>query len=331
MKTPAYWQAGQGGLTAKLLMPLSWVYRGGASVKQALGPDPWLAPIPVVCIGNATAGGAGKTPVALDVARRLSAKGAQPHFLTRGYGGRLKGPVRVDPERHNAQDAGDEALVLTRTAPTWIGADRAASAKLAVQAGADVLVMDDGFQNFTLEKTLSLLVVDGGFGIGNGCMMPAGPLREPLNNALLRAQAVICIGEDETGLLSNLPVAPQVITATVQPSGDTEAFRGKPYVAFAGIGRPEKFFDTLRIAGIELVDTVTFADHHPFSDTELTQLRKRAHGLAAGLITTEKDWVRLNESHRDAIDVLTIGMQWEDEGVIDALISPLVDGTLHAG
>ncbi len=331
MKAPAFWQAGQGGVTAALLTPLSWAYQAGASLKHTMGPSPWHAPIPVVCIGNVTAGGAGKTPVALDIAQRLTRKGVQPHFLTRGYGGTEKGPLQVDPSGHNARMVGDEALVLARAAPTWVSANRAASAKLACQAGADVLVMDDGFQNFSLEKTLSLLVVDGGYGVGNGRVMPAGPLREPLSDALLRAQAVIRIGDDMTGTLGSLSLAPRVMAASVQPGSDAKQFYSKPYVAFAGIGRPEKFFDTLRTAGVGLVDSVSFADHHLFSDAELTQLRSRAQGLAAGLITTEKDWVRLSPSQRNDIDVLTIGVQWEDEGAIDALISPLVDGTLHAG
>lgn len=330
MKARRFWDHGQGGSAAALLTPLSWLYRGGAALKRKFEPAPWRAPVPVICIGNATVGGAGKTPLALDVAARLMALGRNVHFLTRGYGGRETGPLRVDPTRHDARAVGDEALLLAASAPTWVAAKRAEGAKGAVADGAEVLVMDDGLQHGSLAKDLSILVVDGGFGFGNGHLLPAGPLRETPASALARVQAVVCIGDDETAALTRLPaMAPSsvpVLKARIAPAARAEGHDSQRYVAFAGIGRPEKFFATLRGIGVELADTVAFADHHPFSAAEMADLRRRADTAKAGLITTEKDFVRLAPDARAGIDVLVVALSWSDPGALDALLAGVVAG-----
>lgn len=331
MKAPAHWQAGRGGLAAALLTPVSWLYRAGAAMKQGFGPTPRQVPVPVICVGNVTAGGAGKTPVALDIAGRLSAMGLAVHFLSRGYGGRLKGPLRVDPAAHTAADVGDEPLLLAAAYPTWTGADRGASAEMAVAAGAQALVMDDGFQNFTLAKTLSLLVLDGGFGVGNGKLMPAGPLREPLDAALARADAVVRIGADTCGIDARIGGRVPLLAARLQPGPEAAGMRGRRYLAFTGIGRPEKFFDSLEAAGVEIAGSADFADHHPFTKREIADLRARAAGLGAGIVTTAKDIVRLAPQTRDGIDVLTVRLEWDDQGALDTLLSPLADGPPNAG
>ena len=331
MKAPAHWQAGRGGLTAALLTPASWLYRIGTALNRNFGPTPRQVPVPVICIGNVTAGGAGKTPVALDIAARLAGRGLNVHFLSRGYGGRLTGPLRVDPATHAAADVGDEPLLLAEAFPTWIGADRGETAERAVADGAQALVMDDGFQNFTLAKTLSLLVLDGGFGVGNGMLIPAGPLREPLDAALARADAVVRIGADATGIDARIGGRKPLLAARLRPGPEAAGLKDRRYLAFTGIGRPEKFFDTVEATGIEIAGTAAFADHHPFTDPEIAELRKRAADLGAGLITTAKDRVRLAPAMRDGIDVLTVHLEWEDQGALETLLSSISHGTPNAG
>mgnify|MGYP000638645222 CR=1 FL=1 len=193
MRAPDFWQPGKGGFAAMALAPLGRVYAAAGAARRAAA-RPWKAPVPVICIGNLVAGGAGKTPVALDFGKRLIDSGETVHFLSRGYGGTEKGPLRIDPAIHTCQAVGDEPLLLARLAPTWIAADRRLGCQAAVAAGAGIVIMDDGFQNPTTVKDLSVIVIDGGYGFGNGRVMPAGPLREPVAAGLKRAQAVVVIG-----------------------------------------------------------------------------------------------------------------------------------------
>ncbi len=302
----------------------------GSAIKRMIGPMPKPVSVPVVCIGNVTVGGAGKTPVALDIAERLKIIGKTPHFLTRGYGGRLSGPTKVENQHHTIADVGDEAFLLTRVAPTWIGADRFASAIMAIKAGANVLIMDDGFQNYSLTKNLSLLVFDGSVGTGNDHVIPAGPLREPLGNALSRADGLILVGEDKTGLLSSLPKSTPKFTAHIQPAIKETKLQGQRFLAFAGIGRPDKFFDTLQEAGAIIAETIAFPDHHTYSLSEIISLKARAATLDANLITTEKDAVRLSREDKNDIDTLTISINWEDENAIEALLVSLTNERINA-
>ncbi|WP_237217772.1 tetraacyldisaccharide 4'-kinase, partial [Falsiroseomonas oryziterrae] len=199
MRAPGFWTGGSGGIAPLLLSPFSAIYAGATA--RRMSRTGWKAPVPVICCGNATAGGAGKTTVARDLGRRLADRGVAAHFLLRGYGGTLKGPARVDPEAHDSTQVGDEALLLAEVRPTWVSADRGAGGRAAVEAGAQAIVMDDGLQNPTLEKDLSLLVIDGSFGFGNGRVIPAGPLREPVARAASRCRAAVLIGGDECGAL----------------------------------------------------------------------------------------------------------------------------------
>lgn len=256
--------------------------------------------MPVICIGNPVAGGTGKTPLALTLSDRLLARGEAVHFLTRGYGGREKGPLRVEPARHDAAQVGDEPLLLAARAPTWVAADRPAGARAAAEAGASVIVMDDGFQNPSLHKDLSVLVVDGETGVGNGLLVPAGPLREPLDAAVARAQALVVVGDGghaaeiaeaakARGLaLFHTRLAPDPATA--------EAVKAGSWIAFAGIGRPEKFFLTLDALGTRLEERIGFPDHRAYSEADATRLLARASTLSARLVTTEKDKVRLKSA-----------------------------------
>jgi tetraacyldisaccharide 4'-kinase len=253
--------------------------------------------VPVVCLGNLTVGGAGKTPAAIAVARLLLASRQRPFFLTRGYGGRLRGPVRVDPAAHGSADVGDEPLLLARLAPTVVARDRVAGAAAARSGGATIIVMDDGFQNPSLVKDLAILMVDGRRGIGNGRMIPAGPLRAPLNMQMARAQALIVVGpSDGAGTLFELAQRYNVTLfhGRLEPERSALAALGAHKVlAFAGIGNPEKFFATLADAGIEVAERASFPDHHRYTAKEAQTLLRRAETANLVLLTTEKDLARL--------------------------------------
>src|SRR3982751_21455 len=232
MRAPDFWRGR--GLPAALLAPLGALYGLSVALKAKFA-KPFDPGLPVICVGNLTAGGSGKTPAAIAIADRLRAKGHKPFFLTRGYGGSEQGPAMAT-RAHSAAQMGDEALLLARAAPTVVARDRAAGARLAKEKGASVLAMDDGHQNFTLRKNLSLVVVDAETGFGNGFQVPAGPLREPVAQGLARTDAVVLVGEGAPDLAG---FHGPVLRAHLQPDGT--AFAGKTVFAFAGIGRPEKF------------------------------------------------------------------------------------------
>ncbi len=323
MRAPEFWE--RRGPVAALLAPASWAWCLAGRLRRRLA-TPQRAAVPVICIGNLVAGGAGKTPLAIAVARRLSALGAMPHVLSRGYGGRLEGPLRVEAGRHTARDVGDEPLLVARRHPVWIGADRVASAAAAVAAGADILVMDDGFQNPHLHQDLALVAVDGGYGLGNGRVMPAGPLREPAADGLARAAAVVLIGDDRLGLAAALGVPSRpLLSAGLRPPADAVALDGEPVLAFAGIARPQKFFATLEALGAVLVERRVFPDHHDFDPLEIMNLVEAAHGKGARLVTTEKDWVRLDADARPMVDALPVDLVFEDRAALDALLGPLLE------
>ncbi len=323
MRAPDFWRTG--GVAAALLSPLGALY--GASVAfRARHARPFDPGLPVICIGNLTAGGSGKTPVAIAIAEMLRARGHRPYFLTRGYGGSDRGPA-LATRGHSAQVMGDEALLLARTAPTIVARDRASGARLAKDKGASVLVMDDGHQNFTLRKTLSLVVVDAETGFGNGRQIPAGPLREPVAQGLSRADAVIVVGSEPSedgraakraqGSMPDLKgYTGPVLRAHL--AADGAAFAGKSVFAFAGIGRPEKFTASLEQSGAHITGSCFFADHHPYADDEITQLKMLAGD--AMLVTTEKDFVRLTIQQRENIRVLKINAVFDDTAAMDGLL-----------
>jgi tetraacyldisaccharide 4'-kinase len=318
MQAPDFWR--HDGLLARLLSPLGGAYHLAGVLRRA-ATRPWQAPLPVICVGNLVAGGAGKTPVALSLLEILRARGLKPAALTRGYGGAAVGPLRVVPGAHDAAAVGDEALLLAAAAPTWVARDRVAGAKAAAADGAQVIVMDDGFQNPALKKDLSLLVVDAAYGLGNGRVMPAGPLREMPAGGFARADAVVVvgeryIGETEKNLIGDRPV----LRARLQPK-DT-SLQGKRVFAFAGIGHPEKFFETLLGLGAELAGTESFPDHQPYTATTLARLRSAAQAAGAQLVTTAKDAARLGADAPD-IAVLDVDLAWDDKEALLRLLERL--------
>jgi tetraacyldisaccharide 4'-kinase len=292
IREPAFWWRPGGG---SLLTPLAAVYGAVAWLRmQAQGQR---AGVPVICLGNLTAGGAGKTPAALAVTRLLLAAHERPFFLSRGYGGRVRGPVRVDPSYHHSADVGDEPLLLAHLAPTIVARDRVAGARVARSGGASVIVMDDGFQNPSLTKDLAILLVDGRRGIGNGRIIPAGPLRAPLEIQIARAQAVVVVGPPD-GAAKVIDTARRhgvtLFHGRLEPDRNSLAALGRRKVlAFAGIGDPEKFFATLREAGIDIAERSSFGDHHRYTAADAQALLARAQAANLVLITTEKDHVRL--------------------------------------
>ncbi|HEX4272486.1 MAG TPA: tetraacyldisaccharide 4'-kinase [Rhizomicrobium sp.] len=313
MRAPDFWQ--KGGALAALLAPLGALYGASVALKarSTKAFDPGL---PVICVGNLTAGGSGKTPVAIAIAEMLRARNQRPYFLTRGYGGSERGPALAS-RGHTAAVMGDEALLLARTAPTIVARDRAAGARLAREKGATVLVMDDGHQNFALRKTLSLVVVDAETGFGNGYQIPAGPLREPVAQGLARADAVICVGDGAPDLKN---YSGPVLRAHIKADGAAHA--GQDVFAFAGIGRPEKFVASLEASGANITGQCFFDDHHPYAEDEITQLKMVAGD--AILVTTEKDFVRLTIQQRENIRVLKVAAVFDDRAAMEALLDSAI-------
>jgi tetraacyldisaccharide 4'-kinase len=311
MQAPAFWA--RDGVVPRLLSPLSPLV-AAATARRVARPG-WRAPVPVLCCGNIGVGGAGKTTLALDLGQRLLRRGVPVAFITRGYGGRRLTAVQVAPQ-HDAATVGDEALLLARLAPTWVGADRAASARAAVAAGAGALIMDDGLQNPGLVQDLPLLVIDGAAGFGNGRVLPAGPLREPVAAGAARCRAAVLIGPDATGAAAALPIP--ILRADLVPQAASLA--GRRVLAFAGIGRPAKFFATLAQAGATLVATASFPDHHRYRPAELRRLLQRAAALDALPVTTPKDAVRLPPGMASAIHTAGVSLRWADPAAIETLL-----------
>jgi tetraacyldisaccharide 4'-kinase len=321
MKTPDFWYRPP-GLAARLLTPAGRLYGLAGALRQRFA-TPQRAPVPVICIGNLVAGGAGKTPVALAVAETLGTKAV--HFLTRGYGGRESGPIRVEPERHDATAVGDEALLLAQARPTWVARDRIAGAMAAAEAGAKIIVMDDGFQNPHLDKTLSLLVVDGQSGFGNRHLVPAGPLREPVETGLSRADALVLIGEDRTHISDRYRTRLPILIGRLEPAAETADLKGRRVLAFAGIGRPAKFFATCEDLGARLVEGIAFPDHHPYREDEIMTLVERAAAADAIPVTTVKDYVRLPAEARAMVRTVPVAVTWNDPTALARLLAPIVN------
>jgi tetraacyldisaccharide 4'-kinase len=325
MRAPDFWRRGSLSPWPILLSPLAALYSAAGQWRMTK-TTPKRTPVPVVCVGNLVAGGAGKTPTAIAVVRRLQEHGRTVHVLSRGYGGRERGPLRVDPAVHSFRDVGDEPLLLARHAPTWVAQSRPAGALAAVEAGAEVIVMDDGHQNPSLIKDVSLLVIDTDYGVGNGRVIPAGPLREPVARGMARADAVVAIGPvsaqagDET--VTRTGGGKPLLRAQFMPNLEAYALADQGVVAFAGIARPEKFFQTLEALGAHVLARHGFADHHPYSDTEIMALAERASAMNAKLVTTEKDAVRLSPEARPMVEAVGVSLEFADEAALERVLRP---------
>jgi tetraacyldisaccharide 4'-kinase len=327
MRAPTFWACppDDPGLAARLLHPIGLAVASIGRWRRRLA-RPVRVSAPVICVGNLTAGGAGKTPVAMALLDHLAQRGERPHALSRGHGGSERGPHRVDPAADGAERVGDEPLLLATAAPTWVSRDRVAGARAAVDAGTSAIVMDDGFQNPRLAKDVSMVVVNAARGFGNGRLLPAGPLREPVAEGLARCDAVVLVGEDDAAaaclaawpILSSVPI----LRARLEPLATGLPLDFAPIVAFAGIAYPQAFFDTLRSLGATVIATHAFADHEPYRPKILRRLVAEARRHDAMLVTTEKDAVRLPPSFRQEVVALPTRLRFDDLAALDAVLNP---------
>jgi tetraacyldisaccharide 4'-kinase len=285
--------------------------------------------IPIICIGNLTSGGTGKTPTTMAITERLKSMGYKPHIVSRGYGGRERGPLRVDERLHEANDVGDEPLLLSHFAPTWVSKKKIYGVKAAINAGADIIILDDGFQNMSIRKNLSIIVADADLGFGNGRIIPAGPLRETITSGLKRMDLLISVGSVESQKkfrkkYKYLIPEKDHIQATIVPIVTGLDWKGLRVFAFAGIGNPEKFFNTLSGLGADIVLTKKLADHKKFDNKLLSRLSNEAVKLNAQLVTTEKDAIRLPLSFRKKILTLPIRLDINKWEVLDEALQKIL-------
>ncbi len=268
--------------------------------------------VPVICVGNLSLGGVGKTPIVCDLAEKLSQKKMRVGILSRGYGGRLQGPVRVLPTQHTACDVGDEPLLLAAIAPTWVAKDRLAGARAMAKKGYDCILMDDGHQNPYVHKDLSIVVVDAEIQFGNGRVFPMGPLREPVEIGLKRADSIVLVGDPSDAFLDEMKAYKKTLFCAEMTPDVTSLDMAQKYVAFAGIGRPEKFFESMRKAGVSLVDTRSFSDHHLYTAQDIKKLHRWAMAHQAKLLTTEKDFCRLTPAQKKDVFWPPLRVKWKE-------------------
>jgi tetraacyldisaccharide 4'-kinase len=319
MRPPAFWQH-PSSVFSTLLAPLGWLYDIlGKWLRRRITPE--RVSIPVICVGNATLGGSGKTPVVAELARRLRAANIDAHILSRGYGGKTVGPLLVDGNIHTSKDVGDEPRMLSSIAPVWVSASKVAGAKAAAAAGAKLILMDDGLQNPTLHKDYSFLVVDGGGAFGNGRIFPAGPLREYPQEVMKRVDAVVFIGEETVppDIAATRKTFLRALPRTMPP----QELRGKAVLAFCGIGRPQKFFDGLKAQGVKILAQKAFPDHHPYSHEDIEKLIEEASRMNVLPVTTEKDAARIPRDLLPRITVCGFRLIWQDEPGVESLMRRL--------
>jgi tetraacyldisaccharide 4'-kinase len=330
MQPPDFWKndPGRRGIWPYVLSPLSKLWQWAGARRWQRGEHAKIG-IPVICVGNVNLGGTGKTPTVIETAMRLISMGKNPHVVSKGYKGKMLGPIQIDPLKHTANDVGDEPLLLAAFAPTWVSKDRLAGARAAKAAGADVVILDDGLQNPAIAKDLTILVVDAEAGFGNGRVVPAGPLREPISDAISKSDFLLTIGPkggvhqaflDQWHEVTSLPHA----ASTIAPLQTGMDWKGLHVLAFAGIGRPEKFYATLKEMGVVIKGTRSFDDHQTIPIALLSRLEKEAWELAAQLVTTEKDAVRLPRDWQQRVLTVPVRLKIHDSEVFDRALKSIL-------
>ncbi|OJX10536.1 MAG: tetraacyldisaccharide 4'-kinase [Caedibacter sp. 37-49] len=324
MRAPLFWQ-NKNSFYETLLSPFSLIYRF-ITLQREHFTTPTKVSIPVICIGNITLGGTGKTPLVIMLAQALKEQAFKPHILSRGYRGKLKGPLLVDVARHTAKEVGDEPLLLAQVAPTWIAKDKVQGARAAIKAGAEVLLLDDGLQNPNLHKDCSIIVVNGDYGLGNERVFPAGPLRESIKSAFKKSKIIVVMGQDKYDLKNKWKGICSTFQGELQAdTDDIQVLKNKPLYAFAGIGYPEKFFNMLYNKGLHIVGQKAFPDHHTFTTKDLDELRLQADQFKAQLVTTAKDLVRLPFKAQKEIKTIRVHAEINQKNTLLNFILKVID------
>jgi len=323
LKAPKFWYNQKDTLYSNILYPLSLVFRFGTRLRNWVSIKK-LSPIPTICIGNIVVGGAGKTPVSMKICKMLTKAGYKPHFISKGYAGTIKESTLVETW-HSPKSVGDESLLLSEIASTWIGINRIQSANLAKKNGADCLILDDGFQNPSIDKDFSIIVVDGEQEFGNKRVLPAGPLRESIRRGLSRTNIVVVIGKINKTLKMLIPSTIPVFRAKFEIKKDNEIFKGKKVTAFAGIAYPSKFFKTLEAQGAKIIKEVSYPDHYIYNENDLLNLAEIANKTKSILVTTKKDFVRIPKTYRPLINTLDGEIIFEKEDIITEQLSNMLE------
>jgi len=323
LKAPKFWYNKENTIYSNLLYPFSLVFKFGTKVRNFLSIKK-ISPIPTICIGNIVVGGAGKTPVSMKICKMLTFAGYNPHFISKGYASVIKESTLVEPW-HSPKSVGDESLLLAEIAPTWIGVDRIKSANSAKKDGADCLIMDDGFQNPSIGKDFSIIVVDGEQEFGNKRVIPAGPLRESIRRGLSRTNLVVVIGNLSNELKKMIPAIIPIFKAKFEINKDNEIFKGKNVTAFAGIAYPNKFFKTLEAQGAKVIKKISYPDHYIYDENDLLSLAEIANKAKSILVTTKKDFVRIPKLYRPMIHTLDGEIVFEKEKLLTELLSSILE------
>jgi len=328
LKAPKFWYMKRDTLLSNSLYPFSLIFRLGTKIRNLISKEK-KAKLTVICIGNIVIGGAGKTPVALKIGSMLKEGGYNPNFVSKGYGGLEKNNTLVK-DWHSPKSVGDEPLLLSEIAPTWIGLDRNKSFELAIGNGADCIVMDDGFQNPNLQKDFSIIVINGEQGFGNKRVIPAGPLRESINRGLSRTNLVITIGEISDSVKNKIPKHIPIIGAKFKIKEDDLILKTQKITAFVGIAYPEKFFNSLKLLKANIVDEITYSDHHIYSENDLLYLAEIANKNKSILVTTKKDMVRIPKSFRSLVRTIDGFIQLDDEKLLFEILSNLIENKINS-
>ena len=326
-KAPRFWYKKNDTIISNSLYPLSLLFRLGTKIRAILSTRKNSA-LPVICIGNIVVGGAGKTPVAIKLGELLKKNGYNPHFVSKGYGGIESNNILIK-QWHSAKSVGDESLLLSEVAPTWIGRDRNRSFILAKENGANCIIMDDGFQNPTLQKDFSIIIINGEQGFGNKRVIPSGPLRESISRGISRANLIVVIGEISNDVKDKIPNTVPLIHAQFKISADNKIYKNQKITAFAGIAYPDKFYNSLLEEGAILEKKISYPDHHIFDENDMLHLAEIANLTKSVLVTTKKDFVRIPKPYRSLVSTLDGAVEFEDEGLLVEIITNLLENKIN--